>query len=91
METQNDICGDNNKMNHTNRFDGKGEMYAKTRPQYAAGLFDYLKSTLHIADGSVFADVGSGTGIFSEQLLNGGHKIFAVEPNHDMRIKALTL
>lgn len=31
-------------MTHTNRFNGKGEIYAKARPKYAAGFFDYLKS-----------------------------------------------
>lgn len=75
-------------MNHTNRFDGKGEIYAKARPSYALGLFDYLKNTLNIPDGSVFADIGSGTGIFTEQLLSCGYKVFAVEPNGDMRKKA---
>ena len=76
------------QMNYTNRFDGKGEIYAKARPKYAAGLFEYLKSTLNIPTGSVFADIGSGTGIFTEQLLNCGYKVFAVEPNSDMRQKA---
>ena len=75
-------------MNHMNRFDGKGEIYAKARPKYALGLFDYLKNALHIPAGSVFADVGSGTGIFTEQLLNCGYRVFAVEPNADMRKKA---
>ena len=75
-------------MNYLNRFDGKGEIYAKARPKYASGLFDYLKSTLNIPAGSVFADIGSGTGIFTEQLLNCGYKVFAVEPNEDMRKKA---
>ena len=75
-------------MNYTNRFDGKGELYAKARPKYALGLFDYLKTTLNIPAGSVFADVGSGTGIFTEQLLNCGYKVYAVEPNEDMRRKA---
>ena len=51
-------------MNCTDRFDGKGEIYAKARPKYAAGLFDYLNNTLGIPAGSVFADIGSGTGIF---------------------------
>ena len=46
-------------MNCTDRFDGKGEIYAKARPKYAAGLFDYLKNTLGIPAGSVFADIGS--------------------------------
>lgn len=75
-------------MSHTNRFDGKGEIYAKARPKYANELFDYLKNELSIPAGSVFADVGSGTGIFTEQLLDCGYKVFAVESNADMRKKA---
>lgn len=75
-------------MDYTNRFSGKGEIYAKARPKYAAGLFDYLKNTMGVPAGSVFADVGSGTGIFAEQLLDCGYRVFAVEPNADMREKA---
>lgn len=75
-------------MDYTNRFSGKGEIYAKARPKYAAGLFDYLKNTMGIPAGSAFADVGSGTGIFAEQLLDCGYRVFAVEPNADMRRKA---
>ena len=73
---------------HTKRFDGKGEVYAKGRPRYANGLFTYMRDTLHITAGSVLADIGSGTGIFTQQLLNFGCKVFAVEPNRDMREKA---
>ena len=72
-------------MDHTKRFDGRGEIYAKSRPNYDEGLFAYLKHTLGIAAGSVFADIGSGTGIFTEQLLRCGYRVFAVEPNRDMR------
>ncbi len=75
-------------MDYTNRFDGKGEIYAKARPKYAAGLFAYIKDTLCADDGCVFADVGSGTGIFTAQLLDCGYKVFAIEPNADMRKKA---
>ena len=75
-------------MDYTNRFSGKGEIYAKARPKYAAGLFDYLKNTMGISAGSVFADVGAGTGIFAGQLLDCGYRVFAVEPNADMRKKA---
>ena len=73
---------------HTNRFDGKGEVYAKGRPRYADGLFAYMKDMLHITAGSVLADIGSGTGIFTRQLLDLDCKVFAVEPNRDMREKA---
>ena len=75
-------------MTHINRFEGKGEIYAKSRPKYAAELLDYLEDTLRIHKGVIFADIGSGTGIFTEQLLNCGYKVFAVEPNADMRKKA---
>lgn len=33
-------------MTHTNRFDGKSEIYAKARPKYAVELFEYLKNVL---------------------------------------------
>lgn len=75
-------------MNNTTRFDGKGEIYAKARPKYAYELFEYIKNRLHIREDSVFADIGSGTGIFSEHLLNNGYRVYAVEPNADMRNKA---
>ena len=75
-------------MDYTNRFDGKGEIYAKARPKYAEKLFDYIKNDLKIPAGSVFADVGSGTGIFARQLIDRGYRVFAVEPNADMRRKA---
>lgn len=75
-------------MNNTNRFDGKGEIYAKARPKYSSELFDYMENNLNIPKGSVFADIGSGTGIFTQQLLDCGYFVYAVEPNSDMRKKA---
>ncbi len=75
-------------MDYTTRFDGKGDIYDRARPRYAAELFEYMKHTLHIPAGSVFADIGSGTGIFTGQLLACGYRAFAVEPNGDMRRKA---
>ncbi len=75
-------------MNNTTKFNGKGEIYAKARPRYAVALFDYIKNTLLIPEKSVFADIGSGTGIFSEHLLENGYRVYAVEPNVDMRKKA---
>lgn len=75
-------------MSHKNRFDGKGDIYAKARPKYASALFEHMQNDLSISAGSIFADIGSGTGIFSEQLLNCGYTVYAVEPNEDMRSKA---
>ena len=75
-------------MDYTNRFDGKGEIYAKARAKYAVVLFDFLKNDLKAVADSIFADIGSGTGIFTEQLLNCGYNVFAIESNGDMRKKA---
>ena len=75
-------------MSNITKFNGKSEIYTKARPSYAAELFDFIKTELHISCDSVFADIGSGTGIFSELLLNSGYRVYAVEPNADMRKKA---
>ncbi len=71
---------------NTARFDGKSEIYAKARPKYSEELIDFIKESF--TNNCVFADIGSGTGIFTEQLLNCGYEVFAVEPNTDMRQKA---
>lgn len=76
------------KMNYINRFSGKSEIYSKARPKYAEGLFQHLKDMPEINQQSIFADIGSGTGIFTRQLLDCGYKVYAVEPNDDMRKKA---
>jgi len=70
------------------RFDGKGETYAKYRPTYPQAFIDYLCSDIGISKKSIFADIGSGTGILTKQLLNLGCRVYAVEPNDDMRAVA---
>lgn len=72
--------------NHT-LFTTKAEDYAKSRPSYAPAAIDFLVNTLLPGGGSV-ADVGSGTGIFSAELLRRGYRVFCIEPNDKMRAKA---
>jgi len=74
-------------MNET-RFDGKGKIYAKYRPTYPQEFIDYLCSDVGISNDSTIADIGSGTGILTKQLLNLDSKVYAVEPNSDMRAVA---
>lgn len=52
-------------MDNTGKFTGKGAVYAAARPRYALA---YLADEAGLAPGVLVADVGSGTGIFSEQL-----------------------
>lgn len=67
------------------KFDKKGGIYSKARPSYPDKLFAYLKDHNLISESTVAADIGSGTGIFTEKLCSYVNKIFAVEPNEDMR------
>ena len=70
------------------RFTGKSGIYQKYRPDYAPEALRYLHENLGIGPGAVVADIGSGTGIFTRQLLLLGAEVFAVEPNPDMRAEA---
>lgn len=71
-------------MNET-KFNGMGETYSKFRPTYPQAFIEYLCNDVGITKNNVIADIGSGTGILTKQLLELGNKIFAVEPNNDMR------
>lgn len=55
-------------MDNTGKFTGKGAMYAAARPRYAEGLLAFFVDGAGLVLGALVADVGSGTGIFSEQL-----------------------
>lgn len=70
-------------MNSTQYFTGKSKIYDQSRPGYAQKLFDFLISK--VPSDKEVADVGSGTGIFTKQLLETGYSVYAVEPNKDMR------
>ncbi|MEZ5303688.1 MAG: class I SAM-dependent methyltransferase [Verrucomicrobiales bacterium] len=51
-------------------------------------MFDHLESAGALFDGAAVADIGSGTGIFSRQLIGCGYRVIAVEPNAEMRAAA---
>lgn len=72
-------------MDNTQKFSGRAEVYQKARPNYAPGLFACLQQEFGLNAGSIAADVGSGTGILTRQLLELGIRVYAVEPNDDMR------
>lgn len=55
-------------MDNTEKFTGKGAVHAAARPRYAEELLAYLADEAGLVPGALVADVGSGTGIFSEQL-----------------------
>jgi SAM-dependent methyltransferase len=78
-----------NTADSTKRFSGRVENYIKYRPSYPKQVIDFLEKECHLSAGSVIADVGSGTGIFTRLLLNQGYKVYAVEPNNSMQQAAV--
>lgn len=67
------------------RFTGLADIYAKYRPSYPDDFIRYLYSGQGFSQGSVIADIGSGTGILTELLLRENSTVYGVEPNADMR------
>lgn len=63
------------------KFTGKAGYYAKYRPSYPAVVVDRLYNLTHA---EAVADIGAGTGKFTEKLLTKPWQVTAVEPNLDM-------
>jgi SAM-dependent methyltransferase len=76
------------EVDPTARFSDRVANYVRYRPGYPETLCRALEHELGIASGSVVADVGSGTGISTELLLRIGCRVYAIEPNADMRREA---
>ncbi len=72
----------------TERFSNRVENYVKYRPSYPTEAIDTLILNCRIDKNSLIADIGSGTGIFTALLINAGLRVFAVEPNNEMRLAA---
>ena len=68
------------------RFSDRADHYAKFRPGYPDVMLRFLRNI--VAPPAIVADIGSGTGILTRQLLDGGYELFAVEPNDRMRAEA---
>jgi SAM-dependent methyltransferase len=75
-------------MRPTERFSDRVEHYRRYRPGYPSAAIDLLASECGLTAGAVVADVGSGTGILSEQLLERGAEVIGIEPNDAMRTAA---
>lgn len=73
-----------------NKFNGMGKIYSKYRPSYPLNFIDYLFTDVGISQSSIIADIGSGTGILTRQILEKCRKVYGIEPNADMRVIAET-
>lgn len=78
-------------MDSTKRFSNRVEDYIKYRPGYPAAVIDFLQQEYKLTTDKLIADIGAGTGISSALFLDAGYKVLAVEPNKEMREKAVEL
>ena len=71
-------------------FSNKGTDYAIGRPGYAPAAVEFIVREL-LPPGGKVADIGSGTGKFSKDLITRCIDTYCVEPNADMRSQAESL
>ena len=67
------------------RFSDRVDDYVKYLPNYPEQIIEILTEKIGLNHNFIIADVGSGTGISSEIFITSGNKVFAVEPNKEMR------
>ncbi len=79
---------DASEADPTRRFSNRVEDYVRYRPGYPPEAIALLRRACGLTADAEVADVGSGTGIFSELLLEAGARVVGVEPNPDMRAAA---
>ncbi|MBC8527876.1 class I SAM-dependent methyltransferase [Christensenellaceae bacterium NSJ-44] len=66
-------------------FEGKAACYAAGRKGYAQEVYDFIASQAPAGEYPVAADMGSGTGLFAQGLLERGYAVLGVEPLAQMR------
>jgi len=81
-------CAMSNPDHPTRRFTDRVADYVRYRPGYPDDLTEYMRKNLGWGPGCVLADLGSGTGLFTEKLLELGAVVHAIEPNAAMRAAA---
>jgi SAM-dependent methyltransferase len=75
----------NKKPTSTERFTNTVDFYIKYRPSYPHQVIELLEQQCGLNAEKIIADIGSGTGIFTELLLQQGNVVYGIEPNQAMR------
>jgi GMP synthase-like glutamine amidotransferase/ubiquinone/menaquinone biosynthesis C-methylase UbiE len=76
------------KVEYYDRYDGLGKVYDQGRPEIPQQVYHFLQQQFTLQPSQIIADIGSGTGLLSKLFLRQGHKVYAIEPNADMRLIA---
>ena len=72
-------------MKSTTIFSSKAEKYAKYRWKYAPDCINTIVKVTCISKESIVADIGAGTGILTKEFVGIVKRVYAVEPNPEMR------
>lgn len=71
---------------NTQRFTGRAGDYDQYRERYdPAIVLPRLRAWCGLQPDWIIADIGAGTGMLADVFLANGNRVFAVEPNADMR------
>jgi SAM-dependent methyltransferase len=79
------MISDLTTLHPTTRFSDRVENYVKYRPSYPIDIIPFLENRIGLNKDHRIADIGSGTGIFSELFLKNGYAVVGIEPNENMR------
>lgn len=71
-----------------NRYSDRAENYTRYRPSYPEDAISWILAKCNDSRNKVFADIGSGTGVFTKLLIPKAKLVYGVEPNLEMRLAA---
>src|ERR1700758_1522540 len=69
----------------TTRFSNRVDNYVRYRPGYPYAVMELLGRECALTPDAIVADIASGTGLLTRIFLENGNRVFAVEPNPEMR------
>jgi len=72
----------------TKRFSNRVTDYSRYRPSYPDDSIEWIFQQIPLDSSSQIADIGAGTGIFTELIASKGVPVVAVEPNDAMRLES---
>jgi SAM-dependent methyltransferase len=72
-------------MTGAHDYDGRGASYEKYFSAYPRELVEAVVTKLGAPGKTTIAEVGSGTGTFTRELVERGFRVLAIEPSQDMR------
>lgn len=70
-------------------FSPQAAAYARSRPSYPAPLLEQLIQHVGAAPGASVADIGAGTGLWTQLLAKRGFKVTAIDPSAGMQAQAI--